>query len=302
MNKRIHLLPLFLAMLMIGLLFTFTAYAAEEPPVTSDTPVVSTPETPVDPPPQPPVTSDTPVVSTPETPVTSDPVVDSQPETPVTSDPVYEPETPVTSDVVVSDPNTGNNYVDSYTHDDGYYYYDEDEMVNNIEDYAGNVSDYTSLYDTSDFNKEGLEESKWDDISIDTTKTSNADAMDFSAIKDNTSTDDDGEWILYTGYILIALSVIGIMYYIIATATYKKKLKALASRESARGRSNRSSQSRPRNDYGDSDSFPTQRDYNQRYSSSSSTRTNRTRRYASDNTSYSERKRRKADTAEIKLK
>ena len=299
MNKRIHLLPLFVALLIIGMLFTFTAHAAEEPPVTSDAPVVSTPETPVESVPQPPVTSDTPVVSTPETPVTSDPVVDSQPETPVTSDPVYEPEIPDTSDVVVSDPNTGNNYVDSYTHDDGYYYYDEDEMVNNIEDYAGNVSDYTSLYDTSDFNKEGLEEAKWADISIDTTKTSNADAMDFSAIKDNTSKDDDGEWILYTGYVLIALSLIGIMYYIIATATYKKKLKALASRESARGRSDRSSHQRSRSDYGDS---PTQRDYNQRYSSSSSTRTNRTRRYASDNTSYSERKRRKADTAEIKLR
>ena len=302
MNKRIHLLPLFVALLIIGMLFTFTAHAAEEPPVTSDAPVVSTPETPVESVPQPPVTSDTPVVSTPETPVTSDPVVDSQPETPVTSDPVYEPEIPDTSDVVVSDPNTGNNYVDSYTHDDGYYYYDEEEMVNNIEDYAGNVSDYTSLYDTSDFNKEGLEEAKWADISIDTTKTSNADAMDFSAIKDNTSRDDDGEWILYTGYVLIALSLIGIMYYIIATATYKKKLKALASRESARGRSDRSSHQRSSSDYGDSDSFPTQRDYNQRYSSSSSTRTNRTRRYASDNTSYSERKRRKADTAEIKLR
>ena len=141
MNKRIHLLPLFVALLIIGMLFTFTAHAAEEPPVTSDAPVVSTPETPVESVPQPPVTSDTPVVSTPETPVTSDPVVDSQPETPVTSDPVYEPETPDTSDVVVSGPNTGNNYVDSYTHDDGYYYYDEDEMVNNIEDYAGNVSE-----------------------------------------------------------------------------------------------------------------------------------------------------------------
>ena len=304
MNKRIHLLPLFLAMLMIGLLFTFTAHAAVEPPVTSDTPVVSTPETPVDPQPQPPVTSDPVVDPQPENPVTSDPVVDPQPENPVTSDPVVDPqpENPVTSDVDVSDPNTGNGYVDSYTHEDGYYYYDEDEMVNNIEDYAGNVSDYTSLYDTSDFNKEGLKESKWDDITIDTTKTSNADAMDFSAIKDNKSTNDDGEWILYTGYILIGLSIIGIMYYIIATATYKKKLKALASRESARGRSNRSSQSRSRNDYGDSDDFPTQRDYNQRYHSSSSSRTNRTRRYASDNTSYSERKRRKADTAEIRLK
>ena len=299
MNKRIHILPLFIVLLIIGMLFTFTAHAAEEAPVVSDTPVVSTPEAPVVSTPETPVTSD-PVVSTPETPVTSDPVVDPQPETPVTSDPAYVPEEPVVSDPVVSDSNTGNNYVDSYTNDEGYYYYDEEEMVNNIDDYAGNVSDYTSLYDTSDFDKEGLEESKWDDITIDTTKTSNADAMDFSAIKDNTSTDDDGQWILYTGYILIALSVIGILYYIIATATYKKKLKALASRNSASS-NRRSSHSRARSDYGDSDDYSAPRSYSEHRRSSSSSRTNRTRRYASDNTSYSERKRRKADTAEINL-
>ena len=292
MNKRIKLLPIFIALFMLGTMFTLTAYATTENPG-GDAPVVSTPDPgpvtsdPVTPDPGP---GDTPVTSTPETgtgtdtPVTSDPVT-STPETGTGTD------TPVTSDPVTSTPSNG--YVSSET-DDGYYYYDEDTMVNNIEGYAGNVSDYTTLYDTSDFDETALKEQKWDNITIDTSKkpSDNA-AMDFSAIKDNASTGDDGEWILYTGYVLIGLSICGILYYIIATATYRKKVKALASRPSYYNE--RTSQNRSRDDYGDSE-YPTTRDYNQHYR-------NKNRRYTTDNRSYAERKRSsKADTAEIYLK
>ena len=295
MNKRIKLLPIFIALLILGTMFTFTAYATAENPGV-DTPVVSTPDPgPVTPDPGP-VTPDPGPVTPDPGPVTPDPPVQSDPVTPdpgpVTPDPGTGTDTPVTSDPVTSNPSS-NSYVDSYTNEDGSYYYDEDTMVNNIEGYAGNVSDYTTLYDTSDFNKSELKEQKWDNITIDTSKApSDKNAMDFSSIKDNTSANDDGQWILYTGYILIGLSICGILYYIIATATYNKKVKALASRPSYH--SERSTQPRSRSDYGDSE-YPTTRDYNQRYR-------NKNRRYASDNRSYSERKRSKADTAEIHLR
>ncbi len=292
MNKRIKLLPIFIALFILGSMFTLTAYATAETPG-GDTPVVSTPDPgPVTPDPGPvtpdPGPGDTPVTSDPVTPdpgpVTSDPVT-SDPNTGTGTD------TPVTSDPVTSSPSSG--YVSSDTND-GYYYYDEDAMVDSIEGYAGNVSDYTTLYDTSDFNKSALKEQKWDNITIDTSKApSDKAAMDFSAIKDNTSSGDDGEWILYTGYLLIGLSICGILYYIIATATYKKRVKALASRPSYHNES--TPQPRSRDDYGDSE-YPTTRDYNQRYRS-------KNRRYATDNRSYAERKRSsKADTAEIHLR
>ena len=297
MNKRIKLLPIFIVLLLLGTMFTFSAFATGEAPG-GDTPAVSTPDPgPVTPDPGP-VTPDP---GPGDTPVTSDPVTPSPGDTPVTSDPVtpepdpdpgVEPENPVVSDPVSSNPSGG--YVDSYTNEDGYYYYDEDTMVENIEGYAGNVSDYTTLYDTSDFNESALKEQKWDNITIDTSKApSDKAAMDFSAIKDNTSSGDDGEWILYTGYLLIGLSICGILYYIIATATYKKRVNALASRPRSYN-SERSTQQRSRSDYGDSE-YPTSSDYNQRYRS-------KNRRYTSDNRSYAERKRSKADTAEIYIK
>lgn len=292
MNKRIKLLPIFIALFILGSMFTLTAYATAETPG-GDAPVVSTPDPgPVTPDPGP-VTPDPGPVTPDPGPVTPDPGPGDTPVTsdPITPDPGTGTDTPVTSDPVTSNPSSG--YISSDTND-GYYYYDEDTMVENIEGYAGNVSDYTTLYDTSDFNESALKEQKWDNITIDTSKKpSDTAAMDFSAIKENTSSDDNGEWILYTGYILIGLSICGILYYIIATATYNKKVKALSSRQSYH--SDRTSQSRNRDDYGDSE-YPTARDYNQRYRS-------KNRRYTSDNRSYAERKRSsKADTAEIHLK
>ena len=168
MNKRIKLIPICIVLLILGSMFTLTAYATAENPGV-DTPVVSTPVTP-DPGP---VTPDPGPVTPDPGPVTPDPPVQSDPVTPdpgpVTPDSGTGTDTPVTSDPVTSNPSS-NSYVDSYTNEDGSYYYDEDTMVNNIEGYAGNVSDYTTLYDTSDFNKSELKEQKWDNITIDTSK------------------------------------------------------------------------------------------------------------------------------------
>ena len=283
MNKRIKVLAISMVLLILGCMFTFTAYATGE--VTPPADVVTPPAVDPNPTPDPePVVPDPPVVDPNPTP-DPDPVV---PENPGTGGEVVDP-APVPDTPVVEQPtsSSGGGYVDSYMNDDGYYYYDEDQMVNNIEDTAGSVSDYTDLYDTSDFDSSTLKESEWNDIKLEVSK-GNSDAADFSAIKENKETEDDGEWIVYTGLVLIGLSLIGIMYFIIATATYKKKLKSLKRREQSQR-----SCDRARNDYGDMSEFPTRSDYNRRYQKN---------RYASpDSLGYAQRKRLNADTAEIDL-
>lgn len=284
MNKRIKVLAISMVLLILGCMFTFTAYATGE--VTPPADVVTPPAVDPNPTPDPePVVPDPPVVDPNPPADPADPVV---PENPGTGGEVVDP-APVPDTPVVEQPtsSSGGGYVDSYMNDDGYYYYDEDQMVNNIEDTAGSVSDYTDLYDTSDFDSSTLKESEWNDIKLEVSK-GNSDAADFSAIKENKETEDDGEWIVYTGLVLIGLSLIGIMYFIIATATYKKKLKSLKRREQSQR-----SCDRARDDYGDMSEFPTQSDYNRRYQKN---------RYASpDSLGYAQRKRLNADTAEIDL-
>ncbi len=274
MNKRIKLLSIFIVLFIIGSVCVFSVYAADES-------VNPNPETP-------PVVDPNPPVVDPVTPSEGGGETPVEPSSGESGGEVVDPTTDTGTGEVV-DPTTETTPVNPTPPDGNDYYYDEDDMVNNIDDYAGNVSDYTNLYDTSDFDENAYKKTKWDDITIDVSKPiTDTDAMDFSAIKDDTSKKDDGQLILYIGYVLIALSIVGIIYFIVSTATYKKKLKALKAREQ---RQRTRSSERSRSDYGDLSEFPTQRDYNQRY-----------RRYSNDNRSYAQRKRdTKADTAEIKF-
>ncbi len=273
MNKRIRILSVIIALLMLLTGFSMTVYATGEvtdPGTDTVDPIVPEPS------PEP-VTP----TSAPEEPVTPT----TAPDNPSGGGSVVDPST------APGDGTTDNNPSGGYVDDgnDDFYYYDEDEMANSIENSAGSVSDMTDLYDTSDVNEKALQKEEWNDIVLDTTTKS--DASDFSAIKQNTNKNDDGKWILYTGFILIGLSVIGIMYFIIATATYKKKLKKLKARQQKLD----TNRSRARNDYGDYGDYPTQSDYNKRYHT-------QRKRYASDGMSYAERKRlNKADTADIDL-
>ena len=286
MNKRMKVFSVIIALLILISSFTFSVCATDigsPAPGTGDvsggdtsggdTPGSDTPG------------SDTPGTDTPgsDTPGTDTPGTDTPgTDTPGTDTPGTD--TPGTDTPGTDTPggDTGGQTGGYIDNNDNFYYFDEDEVVNSIETPADSVSDSTKLYDTSDLNEAALKETKWDNIVLDTSKGS-SDALDFSAIKKNTRKDDDGQWIMYTGVILIALSIIGIMYYIIATSTYKKKLKAFESRYGY------NDESRPRNDYGDYDNYPVERPHRQR------------KRYAADGMGYAERKRLKADTAEINL-
>ena len=169
-----------------------------------------------------------------EDPLSDDPVVDPGYEDPVSDDPVVDPgyEDPVSDDPVV-DPGYEDSGNDSGYVDDNYYYYDEDPIYygdsSNYSYYsddnnraAGSVSDYTSLYNSSSLNDSDLASVKWDNITLDE-KEIKTGAADFSALQTDVVSEDNGYWILYVGLILIGLSVLGILYFIIATVSAKKK-------------------------------------------------------------------------------
>ena len=62
-----------------------------------------------------------------------------------------------------------------------------------------------------------------DDWALITSSNSNSTENSFDFIKNNTSSNDNGKWILYSGLGLIVLSVIGIIYVIFSNITPKKK-------------------------------------------------------------------------------
>lgn len=295
MNKRIKALSLIIALLMCFAVFSMTAYAVADPGVSS-APAVS-----------------------PENPGGSDtPGSDSGSGTDSGSDTTPDPNAPggdtsgdtgsdtssgdtsggydnstgtdgeyVDPGYVDTDQSTGG-YVDSYTNEDGYYYYDENQMANSLDNTAGNVSDYTNLYNTSNINENELKSNKWSNIELNISDENVDGAIDFSAIKTNKDDADDGHIYLYVGIVLIGLSIIGILYFIIATTTYKKKLKKLKAREE-RQRQNAMHRAQFREQL--RDEYPTGDDYFRQ--------THRKRYASSSELGYAERKRLKADTAEI---
>lgn len=195
----------------------------------------------------------------------------------------YQPETVYTPQQVETEYVPQNNYMsgDNGNYDSDGNYVDSNDSNGN----AGSVSDYaSSLYGISDINEKDLESNKWSAIQIDDKKDAGS-ADDFSSIKDNNEKGDNGTWILYTGIVLIGLAVLGIIFFIVATVTYRKKLKKLQARNS---REHRDSQREPRS----------KADYSDTYRVDAP----RKRHYSNDkDLSYSERKRLKADTADIVL-
>lgn len=218
-------------------------------------------------------------------PATEQPYTQYQPQTEIPPQPQtqYQPETVYTPQQVETE------YIpqqENYITGDGNYDSDGNYVdSNNSNGNAGSVSDYaSSLYGISDINDKDLESNQWSAIQIDDKKDAGS-AEDFSSIKDNKEKGDNGTWILYTGVVLIGLSILGIIFFIVATATYRKKLKRLQARNS-RERGDYKNESRSRADYSDAYKVDSPRK----------------RHYSNDkDLSYSERKRLKADTADIVL-
>ena len=128
------------------------------------------------------------------------------------------------------DPNSG--YTDPY-YNPGYVEnnYEEDPIYwgagsdDTVPDQgsAGSVSDKTTLYDTSDVDSKDLEENQWSDIELNESKAAASRTSDFTKMQTDTTTEDNGQWMLYVGLGLIGLSFLGIVYFIVATVQAKKR-------------------------------------------------------------------------------
>ena len=167
--------------------------------------------------------------------------------------------------VYYGDPSNSNNYV-----------------VSSTESAAGSVS--SSLYNSSGMSAEDAKPNEWSDITLDE-KTVQTGVTDFSSIKENTKVEDNGQWILYVGYALLGLSVLGILYFIIATIAHRNAVKKAERLERRRT----SSASR---------SAAARMDERERYDEYEEAPRRRTSRYADEDEGYSRRSSR-SDTGEV---
>lgn len=148
---------------------------------------------------------------------------------------------------------------------------------------AGAVSSQTTLYNSSGMSAEDAAPNEWSDIVLDE-KTVKTGVADFSAIKSNTETKDNGDWILYVGYVLLGLSALGILYFIVATIVHRKKAKKEAARmERRRSSSPARSEAARMEERERRESAPARR----------------TSRFADENPGYSRRAPSRADTDEV---
>ena len=144
---------------------------------------------------------------------------------PVTPDDPVDPNVPEIPDSGYSDEPVDSETPDYNYDDDPIWYGDAENYDYNSGDNnkaAGSVSDSTSLFDTSGTPKADVAPNAWTDITLDE-KTVASDAGSFSAIQTNTDKNDNGEWILYLGYGLVALSVLGILYFVVATISANRQ-------------------------------------------------------------------------------
>ena len=168
--------------------------------------------------------------------------------------------------VYYGDPSNSNNYV-----------------VNSTESAAGSVS--SSLYNSSGMSAEDAKPNEWSDITLDE-KSVQTGVTDFSSIKENTKVEDNGHWILYVGYALLGLSVLGILYFIIATIAHRNAVKKAERLERRRS----SSASR---------SVAARMEEDERYDDYEEAPRRRTSRYADDDEGYYSRRSSRSDTGEV---
>lgn len=205
-----------------------------------------------------------------------------------------EPQTPETPDVPEEDntPAEDNNYSVEDDNDD-YYNYVEDNYQEDVnsQNYAADPQPQAELFDAREISSAEMAANKWSNIEI-PQQDNSKNNVDFTTIQKDTSAADNGQWILWTGFILMGASLLGIMYFIISTVTYRKKLNNLNRRQK------RNNETRTRSSHDNRYEDAPREAYNQRQRISSPARNNR--RYATDTKlSYADKKRLKADTAEI---
>lgn len=219
-------------------------------------------------------------------PVEDPPVEDPPAEEPPVAEPPVNDQPGENTGYDTGDDDNGNYSDNSYVYEEDPFYYGDTSNYNYSDYYddsaIGSISSNTTLYNSSGMSEEEAAPNKWSDITLDE-KSIKAGISDFSAIKSNTEASDNGDWILYLGYVLIALSILGVLYFVFATLAYRKAAQKAARRE-------RRHSSAPAH------TAAAKADENKRRTSSNAQRTSR---FADEAPSHSRRSSSKADTGEI---
>lgn len=216
MNRRSKLLSIIFVLIFCLSICTLSAYAANgyyynEEPVTQPVPTEPVPD-PTQPPAPDPVPTESPTYA---------------PESSESSyQPSYDPD-PQSS----YDPGNQESYYESsyYQNDNSYISSQNDNFVaapiSNAEPPSADSN--VELYDVKKtVDGKELNSKDWDDIA---TSLKNAgslavgDGDDFSFIKNNNSSSDNGDWMLYAGIACILLSLAGIAYVIVSNVNNHKK-------------------------------------------------------------------------------
>lgn len=268
MKKSLRLIALILAaVFMISGTLMIVCSAENEEEIVNEEPVNNE---------NPPIDNDPAPVDNDPAPANNDPAPD---DTPVNN----EPQSGGDSDYNNGYDNSANDYEED---SDPLYYGDASNYSYNISENADApadaVSSHTTLYNTSGMSAEDAAPNEWSDIVLDE-KTVKTGVADFSAIKSNTEVQDNGDWILYVGYVLLALSALGILYFIIATIAHRKAVKRAERIERRRASSPARSEA-------------ARMEERERRESGAPRRTSR---FADENPGYSRRASSKADTDEV---
>ena len=184
---------------------------------------------------------------------------------------------------------SGNGYENNYSdnantvQDTDPISYGYDTAPSNEVVTSDSVVSNQSLVKTPSKSNADIAPEKWSDVTIDnkTVKNDSGD-INFSSIKNNTSKGDDSQWMLYLAYVLIGLSVLGIIVFIVdfvVSGNAAKEAARMERRRAAAGRPAYATAGQPQ------------------YSSPSAQR--RTSHFSSDDNARPRRASSKADTGEV---
>lgn len=157
----------------------------------------------------------------------------------------------------VNNENNDYNYENNYSSDNSSEYNNSNNSEDYISDYNYEITE-TQAVSEADLYKANekidvneLSDNDWNAIAKSLENATDNDASDnFNFIKKNTSSADNGIWMLILGAGLIILAILGIGYVILSS--FNKKNKYSYAGASSKGKSgNYSSAQRPKNDYGD---------------------------------------------------
>lgn len=182
-----------------------------------------------------------------ETPATTAPL-QTEPETEYVPETEPETEWEPETEPITEEPSYGDGGSDLYYSENSDYYIGGGQSWYTV---PQETAPSASLYESNrKIDDKELSDSDWKDIAanLKNASLSGSGGDDFDFIKKNSSTSDNGEWMLIVGIVCLLLAAAGIAYTVVSVVAGKKKLgRAYAGNSAGSPRSSR----RASDDYGD---------------------------------------------------